>query len=116
MMLVPKANPETIPDADPIGAIAELLLTQVPPAAVLYKLAVAPSQTELAHVIGGGAVGYMSKLPFIRLAQPVIKLVAITSNDKPFEPTGFGVWSPKSSEWPVPVIGAPTAIEPYKYN
>lgn len=51
---MPEATPVTIPVAEPMPAIAELLLLQVPVPPLLLTVAVAPMQTLPAPVIAGG--------------------------------------------------------------
>jgi hypothetical protein len=51
---VPKALPVTIPEEEPIEAIAVLLLLHVPPVGVLLSVVVAPKQAISVPVMGEG--------------------------------------------------------------
>jgi hypothetical protein len=54
IVTVPDDIPFTMPLAEPTVATALLLLLHVPPASVLERVAVGPSQTVLAPVIAAG--------------------------------------------------------------
>ena len=56
MVVVPIATPLTIPVVEPISAIDELAVDQVPPAVVLDSVIVAPVQTTDTPVMAAGEV------------------------------------------------------------
>jgi hypothetical protein len=54
MVAVPAAMPVTIPEEDPIVAMAGRLLSQAPPREVLLNAIVAPAQTTGGPVMAAG--------------------------------------------------------------
>ena len=72
MVGVPAATPVIIPDVDPALAHAVLLLLQVPPAGVEFKVVVNPAHTVVVPVI---AVGSAFTVKEDVLMQPVDGIV-----------------------------------------
>ena len=73
---VPANAPVTIPDDDPMAAIAGLLLVHVPPAGVEFSVVVNPTQTASVPVM---FVGLALTVTIAVLIHPVASVYVITS-------------------------------------
>ena len=78
-MVVPEAIPVATPDAEPIVAIAVLLLLQMPPETASVKVPEAPAHTEEApDMVAGDESRVIEGLSAIITVQPVIASVTVT--------------------------------------
>jgi hypothetical protein len=66
---VPADTPTTTPDAEPIVAIAVLLLTHVPPVEAVARGVVRPAHTSRVPVITAG-IGFVVTVVVVVVAQP----------------------------------------------
>ena len=68
IVIAPAEIPLTVPEEEPMEAIAVLLLVQVPPPTVLVRVVVPPTHTLV--LMGTMAVGVLATVIVLRAEQP----------------------------------------------
>jgi len=110
MVTTPETPPVTIPETEPIAAVAGTLLAQVPPGELDPKAVDSPTHTLVVPVIAAGnALTVTVALPVMALVHRVVVLVATTVY------TPGAVCKPKLMALPDPATALPTGLPPL-YN